>query len=135
MVNLLEHKRIAEANPNLFIELLKRKASSNPLRKKLSLFLEAVIIMAGGDNRVKDVRSANSLIPGHAKVAGSSTPVFGYLWESVAFQPQTEEEPVTSVCFLTINERGMFNMLYGNNPAAPVSLRFEDFEEETQEKQ
>jgi len=129
-----QHKKITVADPNEFLMLLHRRASSNPLRKKMQLFIEAVNIMAGGDLHVADVRIANTLVPGHAKVAGRPEPVFGYLWEAVAFQPKTEEAPTTSVCFLSMNERSLFDRLYGNNPEADASLRFEDFEELNKEK-
>lgn len=121
------HKKLTVANPNEFIELIKRKSSSNPLRKKLSMFIESVILMAGEGNAVADVRSANTLIPGWARVGGEPQLVFGYLWESTAFQPTSEDKQVTGTCFLTLNERGLFHRLYGNNEDAELALTFADF--------
>jgi hypothetical protein len=122
-----KHKRITIANPNEFMLLARKKASSNPLRKKLSIFIEAVIVMAQENNTVADIRSANTLVPGHAKVGGSETPVFGYLWESVAFPATEPEMQVMSSCFLTVNERELFDRMYGNNEAAPLAMQYSDF--------
>lgn len=131
------HKRITIADPNQFIALAKKKASSNPLRKKLSMFLESVILMAGEGNSVADVRSVNTLVPGNARVAGRPEMVFGYLWESTAFQAPTPDQQVTGTCFLTLNERGLFDRLYGNNEEAEVNMTFTDFtpREETPKKE
>jgi hypothetical protein len=121
------HKKITVTDPNEFVRLIEKKASSNPLRKKLKLFIESVAVMAAGGWRTSDVRMQNTLVPGVARVGGAEEFVGGYLWECAAIQPNTSEEPTTGLCFLTINERGLFDRLYGNNPDADPSLLYTDF--------
>ncbi|BDD79886.1 hypothetical protein [Burkholderia phage FLC9] len=122
-----EDKKITVTDPNEFVKLLERKASSNPLRKKLKLFIESVAVMAAGGWRTSDVRMQNTLVPGIARVGGSEEWARGYLWECAAIQPNTSEAPTTGLCFLTLNERGLFDRLYGNNPEADASLLYADF--------
>lgn len=121
------HKKITVTDPNEFVRLIEKKASSNPLRKKLKLFIESVAVMAAGGWRTSDVRMQNTLVPGIARVGGSQEFVRGYLWECAAIQPNTSEEPTSGLCFLTLNERGLFDRLYGNNPEAEAALLYADF--------
>jgi hypothetical protein len=129
-----EDKKITVTDPNEFVRLLEKKASSNPLRKKLKLFIESVAVMAAGGWRTSDVRMQNTLVPGIARVGGSQDFVRGYLWECAAIQPNTSEEPTSGLCFLTINERGLFDRLFGNNPEAEASLLYTDFTPDPEDK-
>jgi hypothetical protein len=129
------HKKITMTDPQAFVELISKKASSNPLRKKMLMFVEAVAVMAAGGWRTSDVRMQNTMVPGKARVGGSEEHTFGYLWECVAIQPNTSQEPSVSICFMTVNERGLFDRLYGNNPEAPASLLYADFVPDPENKE
>lgn len=122
-----QHKRITIADPNEFMALLRKKASSNPLRKKFQMFIESVVFLAADGDIQVDVRISNTLVPGIARVGGSMEYTFGYLWESTAHLLESPQEAVTGTCFLTINERGLFDRLYGSNEDAAATLRFTDF--------
>lgn len=123
------HKRISMSNPNEFIALVIKKASSVPMHKKMLMFAESVILLAANGERGKNVRCANNLIPGKARVAGSADYSFGYLWESTAIPADGDntEDSVTGTCFMTTNDRGLFDRLYGNNEDAEAALKYADF--------
>jgi hypothetical protein len=129
--------KITMKDPQAFIDLITKKASSNPLKKKLQMFIESVAFMAAGGWKNVDLRMQNTLVPGVARIGGKEEFVRGYLWECVAMMPRVSGEPTSGTCFLTVNERGLFHMLYGNNPEADGALLYADFiadEEVTENK-